>query len=147
LEVCGLGLLLIISSLVVQVFEYMKENDKLSPPTYTSYFSLLGKMGQSKKAIRVFNELPLDSEVRLNVYVCNSILSTLIYNGKIDKAFRLFEQLKAEGLKPDTVTYSTVSLESSLLFDGAQSSPHNDYRNVITSLFLIFCYFQKIQRR
>ena len=64
-----------------------------------------------------FNELPLDSEVRLNVYVCNSILSTMVYNGKIDKAFRLFEQLKSEGLKPDTVTYSTVGLESALLFD------------------------------
>lgn len=101
----------------MQVFDYMKENDKLSPPTYTSYFSLLGKAGLSKKAIRAFNELPLDSEVRLNVYVCNSILSTMIYNGKIDKAFRLFEQLKSEGLKPDTVTYSTVGLESALLFD------------------------------
>ena len=93
----------------------MKENDKLSAPTYTSYFSLLGKSGQPKKAIRVFNELPLDSEVRNNVYVCNSILSTMVYNGKIDKAFRLFEQLKAEGLKPDTVTYSTVSLQFPLI--------------------------------
>lgn len=98
--------------MVVQVFDYMKENDKVSPPTYTSYFSLLGKSGQSKKAILEFNELPLDSDVRLNVYVCNSILSTMIYNGKIDKAFRLFERLKSEGLKPDTVTYSTVSLLS-----------------------------------
>lgn len=104
-------------ALVVQVFEYMKEKGKLLPPTYTSYFSVLGKAGQSKKAIRVFNELPPDSEVRLNVYVCNSILSTMIYNGKIDKAFRLFEQLKSEGLKPDTVTYSTVSLASAPLFD------------------------------
>jgi pentatricopeptide repeat protein len=98
----------------LQVFEYMKENDKVSPPTYTSYFSFLGKAGQSKRAIREFNELPLDSEVRRNVYVCNAILSTMVYNGKIDKAFRLFEQLKAEGLEPDTVTYSTVSLESVL---------------------------------
>lgn len=109
----GPGLPLIAFSLTVQVFEYMKENDKLSPPTYTSYFSVLGKAGLSKKAIQVYNELPLDSDVRLNVYVCNSILSTMIYNGKIDKAFRLFEQLKSEGLQPDTVTYSTVSLESS----------------------------------
>lgn len=94
----------------------MKENNKLSPPTYTSYFSVLGKSGQSRKAIRVFNELPLDSEVRKNVFVCNSILSTMIYNGKIDKAFRLFEQLKKEGLQPDTVTYSTVGLGFVLSF-------------------------------
>lgn len=131
-------------SLAEQVFDYMKENDKLSPPTYTSYFSILGKAGQSKKAIREFNELPMDSEVRLNVYVCNSILSTMIYNGKIDKAFRLFEELKSEGLKPDTVTYSTVSLESALLFDGGL---YNGYHVISCSIFIsyFFVAFTKIK--
>ena len=93
----------------LQLFEWMKENDKLSAPTYTSFFSVLGKGGRVEKALHVFNDLPLDSDIRRNVYVCNSVLSTLVYNGKVDKAFRLFEQLKQEGLKPDIITYSTVN--------------------------------------
>lgn len=92
-----------------QLFDWMKTNDKISAPTYTSFFSVLGKAGRAEKALRVFNELPADDAVRSNVYVCNSILSTLVYNGKVDKAFRLFELLKQEGLKPDIITYSTVS--------------------------------------
>ena len=87
----------------------MKDNDKLSAPTYTSFFSVLGKGGRVEKALHVFNDLPLDNDIRRNVYVCNSVLNTLVYNGKVDKAFRLFEQLKQEGLKPDIITYSTVN--------------------------------------
>lgn len=92
-----------------QLFDWMKEREKLSAPTYTSFFSVLGKAGRAERALYIFNELPVLDPVRSNVFVCNSILSTLVYNGKVDKALRLFEQMKVDGLQPDLITYSTVN--------------------------------------
>jgi pentatricopeptide repeat protein len=91
------------------LFDWMKEREKLSAPTYTSFFSVLGKAGRAERALYIFNELPVLDPVRCNVFVCNSILSTLVYNGKVDKALRLFEQMKVDGLQPDLITYSTVN--------------------------------------
>ncbi len=95
---------------VVQLFGWMKENKKLTAPTYTSFFSVLGKAGRAERALHIFNELSLLDPVRCNVFICNSLLSTLVYNGKVEKALRLFDQLKTEGLQPDVITYSTVSM-------------------------------------
>jgi pentatricopeptide repeat protein len=95
---------------VVQLFGWMKENEKLTAPTYTSFFSVLGKAGRAERALHIFNELSLLDPVRCNVFICNSLLSTLVYNGKVEKALRLFDQLKTEGLQPDVITYSTVSM-------------------------------------
>ncbi|KAL2636275.1 hypothetical protein R1flu_007754 [Riccia fluitans] len=91
----------------IVLFDWMKEHGKVSAPTYTSFFSVLGKVSQVDKALEAFVELT-DREIRSNVYVWNSILSVLVCNGKVDRAFQYFRLMKEEGIEPDKVTYSTM---------------------------------------
>ena len=69
-------------------------------------------MGESLNPIgvlEIYNSIQ-DESIKSNVVVCNSVLGSLIRNGKFDGGFKLFNQMKQNGLTPDVVTYSTVCL-------------------------------------
>ncbi|KAL3677547.1 hypothetical protein R1sor_027495 [Riccia sorocarpa] len=91
----------------VSLFNWMKEQQKVSAPSYTSFFSVLGKVGQVDKALQAFTHLT-DPDIRSNVFVWNSVLSVLVCNARVDKAFHYFRLMKEEGVEPDRITYSTM---------------------------------------
>lgn len=92
---------------VYLVFEWMKQNEKLSPPSFTTFMSSMGKAGYPYRALQAFRS-ETDPVIRLNVIVCNALFKALIFNGKVDSAFILFEQLKREGLVPNFETYKRL---------------------------------------
>lgn len=59
------------------------------------------------KALEIYNIIQ-DESAKRNVFICNSVLSSLVRSGKLDSSIKLFNQMKQGGLAPDVVTYSTV---------------------------------------
>lgn len=90
-----------------QVFEWMKQHVKLTPPCFTTYISSMGKAGYPIRALQAFKNQS-DRAIRINVIVCNSLFKALIVNGKVDAAFLLFDHLKLEGLTPNMETYKVL---------------------------------------
>lgn len=89
------------------VFDWMKVNKKLRPQSLSVYISLLGKAGYYYRALRAYKALT-DMDLKLNKYVCNALLKSLVDAGSLEKAFTLFEEIKADGFQPDAYSYSTV---------------------------------------
>lgn len=98
-----------------QLFDWMQQNGKVSDSTYSSCIKFVGAKSVSK-ALEIYQSIPDESTTKTNVYICNSILSCLVKNGKLDSCIKLFDQMKRDGLKPDVVTYNTVM---SLLYANA----------------------------
>lgn len=92
---------------VSQLFDWMKQHGKVSAASYTSFITLMGKGRQTRVALELYYNLE-DEDIKSNVFVCNSMLKCLISNGRVETAFKLFEQMKEGGLNPDIVTYSTL---------------------------------------
>jgi pentatricopeptide repeat protein len=67
----------------------------------------MGKSLNPVKAIEIYNGIH-DESAKNNVFICNSVLSCLVRNGKFERSINLFQQMKINGLMPDAVTYSTV---------------------------------------
>lgn len=88
-------------------FVWMKQNDKLNPPCFTTFISSMGKAGFPSRALQAFKSQS-EPAVRLNIIVCNALFKALVFNGKVDAAFVLFEQLKCEGLVPNFDTYKAL---------------------------------------
>lgn len=84
----------------------MQQHGKVSDSTYSSCIKFVGAKSVSK-ALEIYQSIPDDS-TKTNVYICNSVLSCLVKNGKLDSCIKLFDQMKRDGLKPDVVTYNTV---------------------------------------
>ncbi|XP_076887690.1 pentatricopeptide repeat-containing protein At1g10910, chloroplastic-like [Bidens hawaiensis] len=100
-----------------QVFEWMQQYGKLNFASYSSYIKLMGKSLNHNKALEIYNGIE-DRLIRVNPSVCNSVLGCLIKNGKLEKSFELFRQMKHDGLVPDVVTYSTLLSGCAKLQDG-----------------------------
>ncbi|GKV21171.1 hypothetical protein SLEP1_g31176 [Rubroshorea leprosula] len=92
---------------VSQLFEWMQQNGKINVSSYSTYIKSMGKNLNPIKALEIYNGIP-DESNRANVFVCNSILSCLVRNGKFDSSIRLFDKMKQDGLTPDIVTYNTL---------------------------------------
>lgn len=97
----------IINSLFLQLFEWMQQNGKISVSSYSSYIKFMGKSLNPVKALEIYNSIQ-DESAKRNVFICNSVLSSLVRSGKFDSSIKLFNQMKQGGLAPDVVTYSTV---------------------------------------
>lgn len=92
---------------VSQLFDWMKQHGKVNAASYTSFITLMGKGCQTRIALELYCNLE-DEHIKSNVFVCNSMLKCLFSNGRVETAFKLFEQMKEGGLNPDIVTYSTL---------------------------------------
>ncbi|PON60088.1 Pentatricopeptide repeat [Trema orientale] len=67
-------------------------------------------MGESLNpvgALEVYNNIH-DESTKKNIFICNSVLGSLVRNGKFDHSIKFFHQMKQDGLTPNIVTYSTL---------------------------------------
>lgn len=94
---------------LLQLFAWMQRTRKISFASYSSYIKHMGKSLSPVKALEIYDSIK-DESTRNHVSVCNSVLSCLVRSGKYDSSFKLFHQMKRNGLKPDIVTYSTVCI-------------------------------------
>lgn len=106
-------LIFVLFCTLLQIFDWMQQNGKISASSYSSYIKFLGESLNPMEALEIYSRIQ-DESIKSNVFVCNSVLGSLIRNGKFDSGFKLFHQMKQDGLTPDIVTYSTVCF--SLIF-------------------------------
>jgi pentatricopeptide repeat protein len=85
----------------------MKANKKLKPQSVSIYIVSMGKAGQHIRALRSYKDLT-DPDIKQNKFVCNTLLKVLSRAAYVEKAFQLFEDMKAEGFIPDVYSYSIV---------------------------------------
>ena len=97
---------------LLQLFEWMQQNGKINASSFSSYMKFMGKNLNPVKAMEIFNGIK-DESAKKNIFICNSVLSCLVRNGKFDSSIKLFHQMKQDGLMPDAVTYSTVGYSNS----------------------------------
>ncbi|KAM3751034.1 hypothetical protein ACB098_04G078600 [Castanea mollissima] len=90
-----------------QLFEWMQQNGKINASSYSSYMKFMKKNLNPVKAMEIYNGIK-DESAKNNVFICNSVLSCLVRNGKFDSSIKMFHQMKQDGLMPDVVTYSTL---------------------------------------
>ncbi|KAJ0010408.1 hypothetical protein Pint_33596 [Pistacia integerrima] len=90
-----------------QLFNWMQQHGKTSVSSYSSYIKFLGKSLKPLKALEIYNNIT-DESTKTNVFICNSVLSCLVRNGKLDSGIKLFDKMKQNGLTPDAVTYNTL---------------------------------------
>ncbi|XP_024516058.1 pentatricopeptide repeat-containing protein At1g10910, chloroplastic-like [Selaginella moellendorffii] len=103
-----------------ELFEWMEKAGKCSGASYSTFIILLGKVGRTQKALYVYNSL--SEELKLNPFIANSILSTLVNNWKVTRAFRLFRKMKESGFHPDSITYSTIFCACLKIHNGYERS-------------------------
>ena len=87
----------------------MRKNGKVNVASYSSYMKYMSEIRDVSRALSVYETIP-NATLRNNTSVCNSVLSCLVKNDMFDEAVSLFHQMKVNGLQPDVVTYSTVSI-------------------------------------
>uniref|UniRef100_A0A2P2K6D3 Pentatricopeptide repeat-containing protein n=1 Tax=Rhizophora mucronata TaxID=61149 RepID=A0A2P2K6D3_RHIMU len=92
---------------LTQLFDWMREHNKISASSYSSYIKFVGKGLNPAKVLEIYNNIP-DESMKANVFICNSVLSCLVRNGKFDVSIKLFYDMKRAGLTPDAITYSTL---------------------------------------
>ncbi|PPR94980.1 hypothetical protein GOBAR_AA25707 [Gossypium barbadense] len=90
-----------------QLFDWMQQHGKTNGSSYSTYMKVMGKKLSPVKALAIYNGIP-DKPTKVNVFICNSLLSCLVRNGKFDSGIKLFDKMKQEGLTPDLVTYNTL---------------------------------------
>ncbi|MED6111794.1 hypothetical protein PIB30_055623 [Stylosanthes scabra] len=86
-----------------QVHGYLVVNGSLGVFVETSLIDLYGKMGCLSYSVNVFR-------VMASKEVCtwNAMISALASNGRDKEALDLFDKMKAEGLKPNSITLVAV---------------------------------------
>ncbi|KAM7251814.1 hypothetical protein ACFE04_023697 [Oxalis oulophora] len=92
---------------LTQLFEWMQYHGKASASSYSSYIKFMGKSLNPVTALEIYNNITDDS-IKVNVYICNAILSCLVRSGKFDSGMKLFQKMKQDGLSPDGFTYNTL---------------------------------------
>lgn len=102
---------------VSQVFNWMQNNEMVNFASYSSFIKYMGTSHNPMKALQVYDNIP-DKSMKVNVSICNSILGCLVRNGRFDSSMKLFDQMKADGLSPDLVTYSSLLAGCTKLKDG-----------------------------
>ncbi|KAL8117135.1 hypothetical protein AgCh_015149 [Apium graveolens] len=100
-----------------ELFAWMHRTGKISFASYSSYIKHMGKSLSPVKALEIYDSIK-DESTRNHVSVCNSVLSCLVRSGKYDSSFKLFHQMKRNGLDPDIVTYSTLLAGCSKIRNG-----------------------------
>ncbi|XP_060964504.1 pentatricopeptide repeat-containing protein At1g10910, chloroplastic [Cannabis sativa] len=90
-----------------QCFDWMQQNKKICPSSYSNYIKFTGGNHNPVGALDVYNSIQ-DESTKKNIVICNSVLGSLVRNGKFDHSIKFFCQMKQDGLTPDVVTYSTL---------------------------------------
>ncbi|XVF67700.1 hypothetical protein PTKIN_Ptkin10aG0142700 [Pterospermum kingtungense] len=90
-----------------QLFDWMRHHGKTNGSSYSTYIKIMGKRLSPVKALEIYNSIP-DESARVNVFICNSLLSSLVRSGKFESSIKLFDKMKQDGLTPDSVTYNTL---------------------------------------
>ncbi|KAE8668389.1 Pentatricopeptide repeat-containing protein [Hibiscus syriacus] len=93
--------------LLSQLFDWMQHHGKTNGSSYSTYMKVMGKKLNPVKALEIYNSIP-DKPTKVNVFICNSLLSCLVRNGKFESGVKLFDKMKQEGLAPNSVTYNTL---------------------------------------
>ncbi|XWS54889.1 hypothetical protein CRYUN_Cryun10bG0128500 [Craigia yunnanensis] len=90
-----------------QLFDWMQQHVKTNGSSYSTYIKIMGKKLSPVKALEIYDSIP-DESTRINVFICNSLLSCVVRNGKLESGIKLFDKMKQDGLTPDSVTYNTL---------------------------------------
>ena len=75
--------------------------------THVLFINYYGKSGQSLKAIQRYEHMKSKGIVP-DVAAANAVLSSLARSGRLGMAKRVFYELKAMGVSPDTITYTMM---------------------------------------
>ncbi|KAK7111976.1 hypothetical protein V1264_011509 [Littorina saxatilis] len=94
-----------------------QDNRRHIPEWYGRQILKLGKHGQIREAIKVFDDWMLTQDrVLPNAYVFTCLITVLGRAGYTKKAFSLFNQMKKMGIEPKPATYTA-------LFNACSNSP------------------------
>ncbi|XP_062090749.1 pentatricopeptide repeat-containing protein At1g10910, chloroplastic-like isoform X3 [Humulus lupulus] len=97
---------------ILHHFGMRKRWHKLSqicPASYNNYIKFTGETHNPMGALEVCNSIQ-DESTKKNIVICNSVLGSLVRNGKFDHSIKFFGQMKQDGLIPDVVPYSILLL-------------------------------------
>ena len=87
----------------------MQEKRKVDVSSYINYMKFMAKNLDAVKALEIYSSIQ-DESIKKNVFLCNCILTCLVRKHKYDMSIKLFKRMKEDGLVPDLVTYTTVSI-------------------------------------
>ncbi|XP_028765160.1 pentatricopeptide repeat-containing protein At5g50280, chloroplastic [Neltuma alba] len=90
-------------------FEWMRlqEPSLVTPRACSVLFPVLGRAGMGDKLMVLFRNLPSSNEFR-DVRVYNAAISGLLYSGRYEDAWKLYESMEHDNIRPDHVTCSIV---------------------------------------
>ncbi|XP_054807975.1 pentatricopeptide repeat-containing protein At5g50280, chloroplastic [Prosopis cineraria] len=90
-------------------FEWMRlqEPSLVTPRACSVLFPVLGRAGMGDKLMVLFRNLPSSKEFR-DVRVYNAATSGLLYSGRYEDAWKLYESMEHDNIRPDHVTCSIV---------------------------------------
>ncbi|KAK4264462.1 hypothetical protein QN277_025634 [Acacia crassicarpa] len=90
-------------------FEWMRlqEPSLVTPRACSVLFPVLGRAGMGDKVMILFRNLPSSKEFR-DVRVYNAAISGLLYSGRYEDAWKLYESMEHDNICPDHVTCSIV---------------------------------------
>ena len=75
---------------------------------YSSLIYAFGKAGEDNKAKMIFEESLSKNSSTPDTRIMNCWLSGLCRSNRVDQAYHLFTNLKAEGFLPNTVTHNIL---------------------------------------
>ncbi|CAJ1931913.1 unnamed protein product [Sphenostylis stenocarpa] len=90
-------------------FQWMRlqEPSLVTPKACAVLFPLLGKGGMGDELMDFFRNLSSSKEFR-DVYVYNATISGLLYGGRYEDAWKVYESMETENIHPDHVTCSIM---------------------------------------
>uniref|UniRef100_A0A2N9FIZ2 Pentacotripeptide-repeat region of PRORP domain-containing protein n=1 Tax=Fagus sylvatica TaxID=28930 RepID=A0A2N9FIZ2_FAGSY len=90
-------------------FEWMglQEPSLVTPRACSVLFPVLGRAGMSEKLMVLFSNLPSKKEFR-DVHVYNAAISGLLCSGSYNDAWKVYEAMETNNVRPDHVTCSIM---------------------------------------
>ncbi|KAL0357609.1 UNVERIFIED_CONTAM: Pentatricopeptide repeat-containing protein, chloroplastic [Sesamum calycinum] len=92
-------------------FEWMglREPCLVSPKACSIFFPVLGRAGKGKELLVVFKNLPFEqNKLFRDVRVYNSAITGLLFCGRYDDAWKVYELMETSNIQPDHVTSSIM---------------------------------------
>ncbi|KZV34769.1 Pentatricopeptide repeat superfamily protein isoform 1 [Dorcoceras hygrometricum] len=87
----------------------MNEPCLVSPRACSVLFLILGRAGKGDELFTVFKNLPFDQNKKFrDVHVYNAALSGLLFCGRYEVAWKVFELMETSNIRPDSVTCSIM---------------------------------------
>ncbi|KAL8141995.1 hypothetical protein V2J09_015027 [Rumex salicifolius] len=99
---------LLVSCLYLFEWMRMQEPSLLTPRACSVLFPLLGKAGMGEKVLIMWRNLPVGRRFGRDVHVFNAALSGLLYSGRFDDAWEVYNSMESNNVLPDRVTGSVM---------------------------------------